>query len=119
MPRALTLIFKAVAVRTFPLCVVALVVGPLRAEPVSFVREIAPILRDKCLTCHGPEKAKGEYRLDTFELLQKPGASKAAPITAGAPAQSHLFELVTAANEDDRMPQKDEALPKQQIGLIE
>ena len=46
-------------------------------EPVSFVREIAPILRDKCLTCHGPEKAKGEYRLDTFELLQKPGASKA------------------------------------------
>ena len=89
------------------------------AEPVSFVREIAPILRDKCLTCHGPEKAKGEYRLDTFELLQKPGASKATPITAGAPAQSHLFELVTATDEDDRMPQKDEALPKPQIALIE
>ncbi len=89
------------------------------AESVSFVREIAPIFRDKCLTCHGPEKAKGEYRLDTFERLQKPGASKAAPITSGAPAQSHLFELVTAADADDRMPQKDEALPKQQIALIE
>jgi outer membrane protein assembly factor BamB len=89
------------------------------AEPVSFVREIAPILRDKCLTCHGPEKAKGEYRLDTFDLLQRPGASKAATITAGAPAQSHLFELVTAADADDRMPQKDEALPKPQIALIE
>ena len=119
MPRAVTQILKAVVSRALTLCVVALAVGILRAEPVSFVREIAPILRDKCLTCHGPEKAKGEYRLDTFELLQKPGASKAAPITAGAPAQSHLFELVTAANEDDRMPQKDEALPKQQIGLIE
>ena len=83
------------------------------AESVSFVREIAPILRDKCLTCHGPEKAKGEYLLDTFELMQKPGSSKATPITAGAPDQSHLFELVTAADEDDRMPQKDEALPKE------
>jgi len=91
----------------------------LAAEPVSFVREIAPILRDKCLTCHGPEKAKGEYRLDTFELLQKPGSGKSTPITSGAPAQSHLFELVTAADDDDRMPQKDEALPKQQIALIE
>jgi hypothetical protein len=119
MPRALTLIFKAVAVRTFPLWVVALAVGSLRAEPVSFVREIAPILRDKCVTCHGPEKAKGEYRLDTFELLQKPGASKATPVTAGAPGQSHLFELITAADADDRMPQKDEALPKRQIALIE
>jgi WD40 repeat protein len=86
---------------------------------VSFVREIAPILRDKCLTCHGPEKAKGEYRLDTFELLQKPGSSKATPITAGAPGQSHLFELITAADDDDRMPQKDEALPRQQIASIE
>ena len=101
------------------LCLVALAIVTARAEPVSFVREIAPVLRDKCLTCHGPEKAKGEYRLDTFELLQKPGSSKATPITAGAPGQSHLFELVTATDEDDRMPQKDEALPNKQIALIE
>jgi hypothetical protein len=118
MPRKVTLIFKAVAV-ALTLCITALANGTVRAEPVSFVREIAPILRDKCLTCHGPEKAKGEYRLDTFELLQKPGASKAVPITAGAPGQSHLFELITAEDDDDRMPQKDEALPKEQIALIE
>src|SRR5687767_1254515 len=94
--------------------------GDVRADrPVSFVREIAPILRDKCLTCHGPEKAKGEYRLDTFELLQTPGASKSAPIVPGAPEKSHLFELLMTADEDDRMPQKDEALPKEQIALIE
>ena len=111
------------ALRTLNLLVpIVLCLGASRlraAESVSFVREIAPILRDKCLTCHGPEKAKGEYRLDTFELLQNPGSSQTAPITAGAPAQSHLFELVTAGDDDDRMPQKDEALPKQQIALIE
>jgi WD40 repeat protein len=83
------------------------------------MRDIAPVLREKCLTCHGPEKAKGNYRLDTFELLNKPGSSKSAPITPGDARQSHLYELLTATDEDDRMPQKDEPLPKAQIAIIE
>jgi cytochrome c/WD40 domain-containing protein len=89
------------------------------AEPVSFVKQIAPILREKCLTCHGPEKAKGEFRMDSFELLNKPGSSKTAPIVSGAPEKSHLLELLTTADEDDRMPQKDDALPKAQVALFE
>jgi hypothetical protein len=89
------------------------------AEPVSFVKQIAPILREKCLTCHGPEKAKGEFRMDSFELLNKPGSSKTAPVVSGAPEKSHLLELLTTADEDDRMPHKDDALPKEQIGLFE
>src|SRR5688500_12819933 len=93
--------------------------GVSAAEPVSFTRDIAPVLREKCLTCHGAEKAKGNYRLDTFELLNKPGSSKTAPIAPGKPSQSHLYELLTASDEDDRMPQKDEPLPKAQIAMIE
>ena len=27
--------------------------------PVSFSKEIAPILVKKCVACHGPEKSKG------------------------------------------------------------
>ena len=120
MPHTVRRILKVFALYASGSCVVALAVANGRAgQPVSFVREIAPILRDKCLICHGPEKAKGAYRLDTFELLQKPGGSESAPIIAGAPEKSHLFELLTTADEDDRMPQKDEALPKQQIELIE
>src|SRR2546422_7766153 len=34
--------------------------------PVSFSRNIAPILQKKCVTCHGPEKAKGKFQLHTF-----------------------------------------------------
>ena len=89
------------------------------AEPVSFVRQIAPILREKCVTCHGPEKAKAEFRLDTFELLNKSGSSKTAPLQPGAPEKSHLYELITASDPDDRMPQKDDPLPKEQVALIE
>src|SRR5688572_10971403 len=41
--------------------------------PVSFSRDLAPILADKCLTCHHEKKAKGRYRVDTFEQLFKAG----------------------------------------------
>src|SRR2546426_4104558 len=90
------------------------------ADPtaVSFRRDIAPIVVKKCLTCHGPEKTKGGYRLDTFEQLMKGGESKAPAVVAGKPEESKLFALITATDEDDRMPQKDDPLPAEQIGLI-
>lgn len=86
---------------------------------VSFTLEVAPILAKKCVTCHGPEKAKGNYQLHNFETLMKPGASKAAVVTPGQPAKSELFRLLTTTDADDRMPQKDDPLPKAQIALVE
>ncbi|MBI5800867.1 MAG: hypothetical protein HZA92_09125 [Verrucomicrobia bacterium] len=85
---------------------------------VSFTQDIAPILAKKCVTCHGPEKAKGNYQLHNFAILLKPGASKAASVTAGQPLKSELFRLLTTTDDDDRMPQKDDPLPKAQIALI-
>ena len=31
---------------------------------VQFERDIAPILRDRCLECHGPDDAKNDFRVD-------------------------------------------------------
>ena len=86
---------------------------------VSFSKAIAPLLQQKCVTCHGPEKTKGAYQLHTFAALMKPGESKEAPVVAGAPARSHLFQLLLAKDPDDRMPQKDDPLPPPQIALVE
>jgi len=89
------------------------------SDAVSFSKTIAPLLQQKCVTCHGPDKTKGDYQLHTFAALMKPGESKEAPIMAGDPARSHLYQLITARDEDDRMPQKDDPLPPPQIALIE
>src|SRR5207247_234661 len=86
---------------------------------VSFSKEIAPILVKKCVTCHGPEKSKGGFRLDTFEFLMKGGESKSPAVSPGKPDQSKVYELITARDEDDRMPQKDDPLPAAQVALIE
>lgn len=89
-----------------------LVVAEARAATaISFANEIAPVLQQKCVTCHGPEKQKGGYRLDSFEWLRKAGESGEPPITDGQVAESQLLKLVTTADEDERMPQKDDPLP--------
>ena len=89
------------------------------ARPVSFARDIAPILHAKCLTCHSTDKTKGGYQLHTFTALLKPGASKEAAITPGKPEQSALYKLLVEKNADDRMPQNSDPLPAADIKLIE
>lgn len=88
------------------------------AGEVSFSKQIAPILVDQCVECHRAGKAKGGYRLDTVELMLKPGDSETAPIVAGKPAESELLRLIVTTEEDDRMPKKADALPEKQAALI-
>jgi len=90
----------------------------LSTTTVAFTKDIAPVLQLKCVICHNPEKSKGGYRLHTFADLMKPGESKEPPITANAPAKSHLYQLLVTKDEDDRMPQKDDPLLSTQIALI-
>jgi hypothetical protein len=91
--------------------VLSLCAGSGEPAGVSFVRDLAPVLQQKCVACHGPEKQQGGYRVDSFEWLLKPGDSEEAPVTVGDPSRSHLLQLLTASDQDDRMPQKDDPLP--------
>lgn len=101
------------------------------AEPVSFRNEIAPILLENCTSCHGPKKAEGGYRLDSFVQLQKAGDSGILPLakpqgaspasqTNPVDANNHpelLRRLVTTVA-SERMPAEREALNSQAIELI-
>lgn len=87
--------------------------------PVSFRREIAPIFIKKCLICHNPDKAKGDFRMHSFAALTNRGSGKSPPILPGQPSQSKLYQLITTLDEEDRMPQKDQPLPDPLIRLIE
>lgn len=87
--------------------------------PVSFTRDLAPILSSKCVGCHQPSKSKGGYQAHNFEALLKPGTSKEVPVVAGKPAPSGLIQRLRATDPDDRMPQKEDPLPPAQIALFE
>lgn len=99
-------------------CLLLVLAVPAAAAPVSFARQIVPILADQCLECHRAEKAKGSYRLDTVEQLLRPGDSGELPLVAGKPDEGELMRLIVTHDEDDRMPKKADPLPAAQVTLL-
>ncbi len=66
-----------------------------KAAPVSFSRDIRPILSDKCFACHGPDpKArKAGLRLDLFEAAVDEGRGRPA-IVPGNPDASEMVRRI-------------------------
>ncbi|HVE42866.1 MAG TPA: PSD1 and planctomycete cytochrome C domain-containing protein [Planctomycetota bacterium] len=84
---------------------------------VDFVRDIQPIFKASCIKCHGAEKPKGQFRLDSKALALKGGIAGKA-ILPGKGAESPLVQVLLVSDPDERMPRKAEALPRAQIDLI-
>jgi hypothetical protein len=75
-------------------------------NPVSFNRDIRPILSDLCFKCHGPdEKTRaGGLRLDTREGAITAADSGKHAIVPGRPEAGELLRRVLSADPDERMP---------------
>lgn len=71
------------------------------SEGSVFADQIRPIFEKKCFSCHGSEKQKGEYRMDTAEGLFQAGESEIDPIVVGKPMESYLIELLTLPDDDE------------------
>ena len=91
---------------------------PPSGKPVDFVRDIEPIFADACVKCHGPEKQKGEYRLDVKSIALTKGENHAPSIIIGKSADSPLIHFVAGLDADMQMPPKDPPLTPEQIGML-
>ncbi len=69
--------------------------------PGVFTDVIQPAFEEKCYSCHGPEKQKSDYRMDTKEGLFAAGESEIEPIVPGNPLKSYLVETMTLPKHDD------------------
>ncbi len=76
--------------------------GNLSAQP-SFKSEIAPLLVQHCVGCHGPKKAGGGWRADTFVRLGEAGDSATAGFTDNLD-ESEAWRRIVSDDENDRMP---------------
>ena len=88
------------------------------AEPVSFTREIAPLLQSQCLACHNARKAEGAFRVDSFERVSQAGESGEHGVVAKESEQSELLVRLTSSDKDLRMPKDRAPLPPVQIELV-
>ncbi len=105
-------------------CLFALAsVQALRAEePVSFNRDIRPILSDTCYACHGPDMntLQAGLRLDIREVALAPADSGERAIVPGDPEASELLRRVLSDDDGEKMPppESNKRLTDQQKDLL-
>ncbi len=95
-----------------------LIPAPSTRAAVSYQKDIAPILADNCLKCHGEEKQKSALRLDQRPLMLKGGDSGLPTIAPGKPEKSFLIEVISDPNHEIAMPPKGDPLSKAQIATL-
>jgi len=87
------------------------------ARPVDYVRDVTPIVQERCYSCHGALKQNAKLRLDTGALVRKGGSSGPA-VVAGKSADSALIARVSDPDDDTRMPPELKPLTEGQIRIL-
>jgi len=87
-----------------------------KEKPISYNKDIRPILSDKCFSCHGPDvtKMKAGLRLDKpenalAELTKNKGHFAIVP---GSPEKSELIRRIESTDPNVIMPQPESHLAK-------
>src|SRR5436305_5735012 len=111
MPRACPLAVLLLAVSAAP--------AAEPAKPVSFINDVAPILKENCYACHDAKKRSGKLEMTSYAKLRHGGANDD-PVVPGKPDESLLIDVITTDGAK-RMPPKDkgEPLPKEKVVVIE
>ena len=94
----------------------------LSQEPsskVSFIREIEPVLQQRCQKCHGPDKQQGGLRLDQRPSLLLGGDSGLPAVIPGEPASSPLNLRIHSLEVEERMPPEGEPLTRKEKELLD
>ena len=83
-----------------------LLFGESSKAPLTFNRDIRPILSDACFSCHGPDaqKVKGGLRLDQREAALQPAKSGKTALVPNHPESSEIMRRLLTSDPDEQMP---------------
>lgn len=87
-----------------------------KGAKVTFADNVSPILRNRCGSCHNPDKAKGGLNLETFSAAMQGGGSGKV-IEPGDPDGSTLL-LVVTHQEEPKMPPSSPKIPDAEIDVL-
>lgn len=80
---------------------------------------VVALFADRCESCHGPVKQRGDLQLIPLATAFPPGDEAAWSVKPGQPDDSELYKrIILPADHDDRMPPKGEPLTAEQVDLV-
>jgi WD40 repeat protein len=86
------------------------------AAKISYRKDVAPIVKRHCLSCHTKNDAQGELNMDSVKLFAK-GGKRGAGFVAGKPDDSLAIQMVLGVKKPV-MPHKQPALPMAKIRTL-
>lgn len=99
-------------------------IQPAKVElgrPVSFEKDVFPILDANCIACHNVAKKEGALVLENVEALLK-GGDSGASVVPGKPDESYLYNVAARVEESFMPPLPNKvgakALTPQQVGIL-
>ncbi len=90
---------------------------PAAKSKADFSRDVEPLFRERCYTCHGPQQQMSGLRLDS-KAAALAGGYSGPVIKPGNSAESKLIHLVAGLKKDLIMPMGGERLTPEQVGLL-
>ncbi|HEY2411057.1 MAG TPA: PSD1 and planctomycete cytochrome C domain-containing protein, partial [Pirellulaceae bacterium] len=99
--------------------VAVITAGPassLAADNVDFLRDVKPILAQRCFRCHSSLEQEGNLRLDSVPAILK-GGDGGAIVVPGKGSDSRLLAAVERHG-DLKMPPEGESLNEKQIAVL-
>jgi hypothetical protein len=94
---------------------------PVRAEDKpkpDFGRDVLPVLRERCFSCHDGRKHRSGLRLDVRAQALRGGDSGQPAVAPGDSKKSELIRRVTSTDAEVAMPPKGERLSAAQVGML-
>ena len=73
-------------------------------EPTVFASVVLPVLRARCVECHGPSQAKAGLRLDDLAAMVKGGDAGPAIVPGDPDASLLVARMARPTSDGDRMP---------------
>jgi mono/diheme cytochrome c family protein len=87
--------------------------------PVSYYKDVRPILQQNCQGCHQPARAQGGSVLTDVASMLKPGEDGKRGVVPGKPDESYLLEQIRIAAGQASMPKGRDPLSAKQYATIE
>ncbi len=95
----------------------AAVLPPSVNRPVDFVKDVQPILRERCFECHAQGNEEGGLNLGVKRLAMAGGKSGPAIVPKNS-AASRLIQMVAAIRKEEVMPPEGQRLTAEQVGIL-